>query len=261
MKFVKPKVYLIAQTEINYRQINEYLETLESNEWLDNRGNNSDLDSLPEFAGRLCYASFRLGLNPNVTKIRTDSKAYIANMLNQKHGSVLEHASMTFLFQNVSRVFTHELVRHRAGCAISQESLRYVRLDNINFVDPFVLLDTKISEDNQVCVAQYIEACENFQQFLISQYIRSNTKFSEKKKLTSWFRRFAPIGLATSILWTANIRALRHIIPIRTTVHAEAEIRLVMGEVAKICKEEAPLCFTDMTVNEAGEWIVEYEKV
>ena len=35
--------------------------------------------------------------------------------------------------RNVSRVFTHELVRHRAGSAFSQESLRYVRLTDIGF--------------------------------------------------------------------------------------------------------------------------------
>ena len=49
---------------------------------------------------------------------------------------MLEHASYTFAFRDVSRVFTHELVRHRAGSAFSQESLRYVRLADIGFRVP-----------------------------------------------------------------------------------------------------------------------------
>ena len=40
------------------------------------------------------------------------------------------------MLHNVSRVATHELVRHRAGVAVSQESLRFVRLDDLPFWFP-----------------------------------------------------------------------------------------------------------------------------
>jgi thymidylate synthase (FAD) len=72
--------------------------------------------------------------------VRTDQHEYLGNLLASLHGSVLEHASDTFAFHNVSRVFTHELVRHRAGSAFSQESLRYVRLAEIGFRVPEALL-------------------------------------------------------------------------------------------------------------------------
>jgi hypothetical protein len=35
-----------------------------------------------------------------------------------------------------SRVFSHEIVRHRPGTAVSQESRRYVRLDELPFWFP-----------------------------------------------------------------------------------------------------------------------------
>ena len=76
------------------------------------------------------------GLNANVSKVREDSAEYLRNILKSGHGSVLEHANFTFLFHNVSRVFTHELVRHRAGAAYSQESMRFVRLTDIPFWFP-----------------------------------------------------------------------------------------------------------------------------
>ena len=91
---------------------------------------------LVEFGGRSCYRSWEPGLNPNVRKIRTDQREYFANILRSGHGSVLEHANYSFALRNVSRVFTHELVRHRAGSAFSQESLRYVRLTDIGFRVP-----------------------------------------------------------------------------------------------------------------------------
>ena len=69
-------------------------------------------------------------------RVRTDSTEYFANVLASGHGSVLEHANFSFAFRNVSRVATHEIVRHRAGAAYSQESLRYVRLADIGFRVP-----------------------------------------------------------------------------------------------------------------------------
>lgn len=59
------------------------------------------------FSGN-CYMSFekpRPGGN----------KAYLAHIKEVGHGSVLEHGVWNFLFTNVSRSLTHELVRHRAG--------------------------------------------------------------------------------------------------------------------------------------------------
>jgi thymidylate synthase (FAD) len=76
----------------------------------------------------MCYRSWEPGLNPNVSRVRTDSAQYLGNVVRSQHGSVLEHANFTFVLHNVSRVLTHELIRHRAGSAFSQESLRYVRL-------------------------------------------------------------------------------------------------------------------------------------
>ncbi len=59
---------------------------------------------LVEFAGRACYRSWEPGLNPNVTRIRTDTREYFANILRSGHGSVLEHANYSFAMRNVSRV-------------------------------------------------------------------------------------------------------------------------------------------------------------
>ena len=215
---------------------------------------------LIEFAGRLCYRSWRPGLNPNVSKVRTDSAAYLANILKSKHGSVLEHANFSFVFHNVSRVFTHELVRHRAGVAISQESMRYVRLDEIPMWipdwakdDPYVL--GTIQDVVSMMEQAQLDLAEHF------QLDDAGIPFSEKKHKTSFMRRLAPIGVGTSIMWTANVRTLRHTIETRTAHAAEEEMHLVFGQVAKLMKAECPELFGDFTENAQGSWVPEYSKV
>ncbi len=129
-----PSVFLIARPSIDVEGMRGYLADVGGESWLTRRleesgGAPNGGELIVEFGGRACYRSWEPGLNPNVTKVRTDQREYFANILRSAHGSVLEHANYSFALRNVSRVFTHELVRHRAGSAFSQESLRYVRLD------------------------------------------------------------------------------------------------------------------------------------
>ncbi|WP_204061407.1 FAD-dependent thymidylate synthase, partial [Microbispora corallina] len=136
-RHVEPEVFLVARPQLDFDELARYLHEVGGESWLE-RLDRDQLtpQDLAEFAGRLCYRSFEPGLNPNVNRIRTDQDAYLRNILASSHGSVLEHISFSFVLHNVSRVLTHELVRHRPGVAISQESLRYVRLADIPFWFP-----------------------------------------------------------------------------------------------------------------------------
>jgi thymidylate synthase (FAD) len=212
---------------------------------------------LVEFAGRACYRSWEPGLNPNVTRIRTDQREYLANILRSAHGSVLEHASYSFALRNVSRVTTHELVRHRAGSAFSQESLRYVRLTDIGFRMPPAL------EPMRERVLSIVEQLEEFQRDAAKELgiEEDGVPFHVKKEVTSALRRLAPIGLSTDIIWTANLRTLRHVIEMRTAPGAEEELRLVFNRVAEIMLTEAPGIFQDFSRQDDGSWVPEYHKV
>src|SRR5271165_6017119 len=135
-----PAVFLIARPSIDVEGMRGYLRDVGGEAWLAGRlgevQDPSELNAgelIVEFGGRACYRSWEPGLNANVTRVRTDQREYFANILRSAHGSVLEHANYSFVLRNVSRIFTHELVRHRAGSAFSQESLRYVRLTDIGF--------------------------------------------------------------------------------------------------------------------------------
>ena len=244
MKITEPKVYLIGETVLLKDELQLYLEEVGAPEWSTDAG--TSVEKIAEVMGRLCYRSWKPGLNPNVTKVRQGNEGYLAHILEVGHGSVLEHGVLNFILADVSRVFTHEFVRHRVGVAISQESLRFVRLDSIRFWMSQVFRDhPKHEELMRLCVDK-IESDERFQLKLAEVLeIDKETKFEVKKKLTSAMRRFAPDGLATTIGWSVNVRTLRHVIETRTAPSAEEEIRLVVGKIAEKVKTRYPNLFGD----------------
>jgi len=254
MKLVEPKVHLIAYTQLDEKGVREWLEHVGGLKALDHI-TGDDGEQLVELSGRNCYRSFDVGLNPNISKVRTDSQQYHANILKSAHGSVLEHANCTFAFEDVSRVFTHELVRHRAGMAFSQVSLRYVRLDDLTFWIPDIIAD---NPEALKVFEEVIAKCEWGQKELARIYdIDNMTNFHDKKQLTSAFRRVAPIGVATGITTTFNLRSLRWVIQMRTAEVAEVEIRKVFCEVYNIAKEKYPFLFQDFEVMDTGDGLFE----
>lgn len=262
MRETTPSVFLIARPSIDLGAVRAYLQSVGGTSWLERRladpgdpPNGAQL--LVEFCGRACYRSWEPGLNPNVTRIREDQHEYLDNLLSSLHGSVLEHANYTFAFRNVSRVFTHELVRHRAGSAFSQESLRYVRLTELGVRVPSAL------EPIREQVVNIVEQLEEFQLSAAKQLGLDDegVPFAVKKEVTSALRRLAPIGLSTDIIWTANVRTVRHVIEMRTAAGAEEELRLVFDDVAQMMCEEAPGLFQDFQRDADGSWLPRYRKV
>jgi len=256
-----PSVHLIARPSLDLDAMRAYLAHVGGGSWLERREREADerrpAELLVEFCGRACYRSWEPGLNRNVRRIREDQREYLRNLLDSLHGSVLEHANYTFAFRQVSRVFTHELVRHRAGSAFSQESLRYVRLTEIGFRVPAAL------EPVRDQVVSLVEQLEEFQLSAAETLGLDDegVPFSVKKEVTSALRRLAPIGLSTDIIWTANIRTLRHVIEMRTAAGAEEELRTVFDEVAELMLAEAPGLFQDFHRADDGSWVPEFRKV
>lgn len=261
MRRTKPKVFLVAETAKNCLGITEYLHEIGAERW--DTDTCSDAEQLIEVMGRTCYRSFGAGLNPNVTKVREGNKNYLQNIVKTLHGSVLEHASVSFIFHNVSRVVTHELVRHRQGTAFSQESLRYVRLNDLGLWlpewadnDPAVkeLFETtfKSLEELQLKMAEMFELD------------KPDQNFEFKKKITSFMRRVAPIGLSTTIGVTFNHRALRFVLVQRTSRHAEEEIRKVFNLVGEICLNRWPNLYADFKADLVDgylEYTTPYHKI
>lgn len=267
MHRVSPSVYLVGESRLNNGEVERFLSDAyggNGEDWFEKnvlKDRESGSALLSEIMGRLCYRSFSVGdHNKNLTKIREGNAEYLGNIIKSKHGSVLEHGSTSWILRDVSRVFTHELVRHRAGVAVSQESLRYVRMDEFGLWIPN---DDALTEEIVAACHNHVRNSELFCSWLSEKLglDKPGTDFEYKKKWTSFIRRFAPQGMATTIGITINFRALRHVLEMRTSKGAEVEIRLVFDEIAQIAKTRWPAFMQDFDRNEAGEWIPKNGKV
>ncbi len=287
MKYVEPKVFHIAHTKMDMPGRNELLKHLGVSTWSTDA--ESSAERLIELCGRRCYRAFETDdvsvteQNPNLTKVRKGNKEYIGNILEVKHGSVLEHAYDTFAFEDVSRVFTHEIVRHRL-CNFSQESLRFVRPTSLSAYFPRVFFDfgmKPLDKDLQYgegkCLKKGTPICdavrriftetftelEQVQEVLVRLLGMNDAEklFGDKKKLQSALRRLMPIGMATGIIVTANHRNWRHLIQLRTAEGAEEEIRFVFRKVAEIMADRYPAIYQDMWLNDKGETYFKHGRV
>ncbi len=180
----------------------------------------------PHFSGN-CYMSF----GPRRTT-NENAAAYFERLTSAGHGSVLEHASFSFLLYGISRSVTHELVRHRAGVGISQVSQRYVSAAVLRFVErPEYQNDPRLhalfEERADRAAAEYeamadrlLEHQERGEALLDAEY-----RTDARKKVQQTARSLLPNETEAPMVFTGNVRALRHIIEMRADEHAESEIR------------------------------------
>ena len=269
MHNVEIKVFRIGRTQADEDGMREWLEHLGADEYASElfQKDLTGAELVVGNAAKRCYLSFENSLNPNVTKVRKDWDDYFANILKSGHGSVLEHGTYSYAIEGVSRVFTGELNRHRAGVAISEGSMRYIRFDDVPWWIPSLLTSEGDEELKAETLSVFNEAFKQAEVFY-KELCRiwgiddpnSKMPFAKKKILTSMFRRIIPMGVATGGVWTFNLRALRHVIALRTTPHAEEEIAYVLSLIAKDIVEREPRIFCDFEKTENG-WVPKYEKV
>ena len=205
-------------------------------------GDSTDGERLAEFAGRLCYMSQH---NP----AKRQTREYLENIKKQGHGSVLEHANYSLLLEGVSRSLTHELVRHRAGFAYSQLSQRYVDESEANFVIPPAIvgdeaLERAWREQVEAAQAAYVSLVAE----LMTRYGWVADKVHRRKMAREAARGVLPNATETKIVVTANARAWRTMLELRSSEGAELEIRRAAVMVLRLLQREAPGFFSDFEI-------------
>jgi len=200
-----------------------------------------------ERAGRTCYQSEIKEIN------RETAEKFVKMLIKRGHESVLEHSYLTVQFNNLSRGFTHEQVRHRLT-AVSQESTRYVdyakegegidldRFELKCIVPPHLDERKKVDlgDGRKMSAEEMLQEYENFYRAL-----RKSGWLPEEA------RQLLPIGVKSQIVISANFREWRHIFEMRTSRFAHWEIRKVMGDLLQELKGIIPGVFEDFT--EMGE--------
>lgn len=202
-------------------------------------------------SAKLCYS--QVGVTEISEELSEDQASlFIEKLMNFGHHSPLEHVSFTFAIEGVSRVLTHQLVRHRIA-SYSQQSQRYVKLDQFEYIIPPVIAD------DEVCRMLFVEAMAadqrtydalvtRLEKVYVEKYIDAG--MSEKKavgmaeKSAIEDARFVfPNACETKIAVTMNARSLINFFNHRCCNRAQWEIRSLADEMLKLVRETAPSLF------------------
>lgn len=180
-----------------------------------------------EDAGRTCYQSFKGEITEE------SARRFIKMIMGLGHLSVIEHSNLTVKFFNVSRGFTHEIVRHRLA-SFSQESSRYVDYakagdENIDLDRFTIKVIAPAHQDIEAKVLLSDGTKISFRQMSenISEYYRALRKAGWPAEDA---RQILPNGLKSDIVVSANFRQWRHIFAMRCDKPAHWEIRSVMNK-------------------------------
>ena len=235
----EPQVYVVGRQTVDRTEIDRFLGDHEMGWETDTEIGG---EQLVEASGRLCYVSYGKGRKTNAE--------YVANIIESKHGSVLEHAVWNFIITGVSRSFTHELIRHRAGFGYSQLSQRYVDESDASYVEPSIIAgDPALHETWKSAVETahqaYLDLVDGLAKKLADQGVAGTHR---RKMAREAARSVLPNATETMIFVTAIARALRHFIELRGSEGAEAEIRRVAVQFLRLMQAEAPNLFGDYTI-------------
>src|SRR5690606_38657045 len=168
--------------------------------------------------------------------------------LRVRHGSVLEHAVWSLLFEGISRALTHELVRHR-HFSYSQLSQRYVDESDVAFVKPPEIQEG--TEAFDLWKRSCERALEEYRALLalIEEQVADEPSATlRRKRARQTARSVLPNATETKIVVTGNARAWRHFLEMRGSEAAETEIRILALKVLEVLREEAPNIFGDYRV-------------
>lgn len=187
-----------------------------------------------EFAGRICYKALK-AKNPD-----TDShRGYIHNILKQKHYSVLEHSSYTFLLTGISRADSHEIVRHR-HFSFSQESQRFVMQS-----EPFQISVHPTIEREGFDIEQYAEFLAEDFKVANDLYDILKKKGLKHKQAAEAARQVLPNAAAVTMVVTGNVRSWMEFVSKRDHPAADAAIQKIARQIANILASELPEVFDE----------------
>jgi len=154
----------------------------------------------------------------------------IKSIISMGHLSVLEHVTMNFYIEDVSRSFMAQLTRHRLASFLVQ-SQHYQNYEDFSFKE----LELYPSEE---CKRQY-----HMQMEMINGFYASLIRDKVPHYIA---REILPNAAGVRMLFTANIRELRHIIQLRITKNNTPEIIEFSKILLQMCYENIPSCFEDL---------------
>ena len=187
---------------------------------------NASNEKLAEVAIRMCRGK------KNVSLSEPANEDIIKRVVDSGHESVAEHVMFTFRISGISRVTSHQLVRHRIA-SFSQESQRYADPLENNKEDWAVIPDSIIENKKALKLAE---------EFLESTLIVRKKLDDLGIKLED-SRYLLPNATKTAIVMTMNARTLWNFFNFRICSRAQWEIRRLAKMMYYLVNDAAPALF------------------
>lgn len=202
-------------------------------------------------AAKLCYSAS--GADEIMSNLSDKKiKQFLLMLMDLGHESPIEHVSFTFAAEGVSRVLTHQLVRHRIA-SYSQQSQRYVKLEQFEYIIPPSIQNITEAREKFIVAMQqdqkyYNELtdilCEHHIKNLIAQGETEEKARRIAEKMAIEDARYVfPNACETKIIFTMNARSLMNFFRNRCCQRAQWEIREMATKMLNQVKHVAPNLF------------------
>jgi thymidylate synthase (FAD) len=191
-----------------------------------------DAERTVALAMRRCYSSKPIeDLEKEIQAKPGYERELISKALRDKTFDVIEHAVFMFEIEGISRICSHQLVRHRIA-SYDQESQRFSAVEKEDFITPH-------------SIQSHPEALRVYEQVL-KDSVEAFKKLKELEVPKEDARFVLPQSIGTKLVITANARSLMHFFFQRTAVQAQWEIRELAELMLKECKRVTPSIFAEV---------------
>ena len=181
-------------------------------------------------AARTCYQAGTIDDIAEPTQEQLEK--FIRGLVRSGHESPTEHVSFTFAVEGISRVVSHELVRHRIA-SYSQQSQRYVDYSDKNLAgDMYIPQEIK---DSPMASEVYKKA--------IAESVSAYNALVDLGIKPQDARYVLPNATPTQIIYTMNARTLLNFFGLRCCRRAQPEMQELAFAMLAEVKKVAPVIF------------------
>jgi thymidylate synthase (FAD) len=184
-------------------------------------------------AARLCYED--ISATNILHSLSGDDVDHLLDaILSSGHLSVVEHITFTFAIDGVSRVLTHQLVRHRVGVAFSQQSQRYARVTGANCIMPRSIQSDPRHAAEAIAIME--AATKLYKQLLDAGVPNEDARY------------VLPQAIETRLVMTANLRALMQMYRLDACLRSQWEMRYLVNSMKREIRRVSPRLASELKI-------------
>ena len=189
------------------------------------------IDYTPNGMQKLAKLTMTTRKQDLITNDVKNADSFLKMIIKIGHLDVLEHIYFTFFVSDISRVTTHQLVRHRMASYL-QMTNRHVKPDKYRFVIPKTIKHDEKAKD--IFVSFVHSAFDKYHELLDLGIPAEDARY------------LLPPAFNTHITITMNARELRYFFKLRCAEDAQWEIREMAKKMLWYCYSIYPVLFEDL---------------